>query len=400
MATNKEQARKDITKTDAICPGGCLVFFPSYKLMDKLRNRWSQTGQWKRLNAQKPVCVEPRGAQEEFENVLKDYYDTIRQGNKPTTTGRRRGKKVDASATTSKGNINKVAKFLAVRRGKYDIKVSEKTKYNDTKNLLKAFLVAMNGTVSKLFEHLIKQQSKASSVHPVDVKPIDVEESKSWFTETKNPKVTKINPKGSNGVAATKINKCSVPTKKYDCSLLKTESKGSEERSANKSEQNTGAAYIDLETENRCSSPPSMNISHGDDDFELTVVEETPNYSEPLTVKKDSINEAYSTTVESISEVDFTHSTIIQTKFPHQQLPNSFTSLCSTSASAFTTPKKQHISYNTSPLYSSVNSHVHKRRKSSASVTVKMEQYDSPDPETPKEIKKFSVPQSCILDVP
>lgn len=40
-----------------VVPGGCLVFFPSYKLMDKLRNRWSQTGQWSSLNAQKPVFV-------------------------------------------------------------------------------------------------------------------------------------------------------------------------------------------------------------------------------------------------------------------------------------------------------------------------------------------------------
>ncbi|GJX46544.1 hypothetical protein Tco_0271734 [Tanacetum coccineum] len=138
-----------------------------------------------------------------------------------------------------------------------------------------------------------------------------------------------------------------------------------------------------------------MNISH--DDFELTVAE-TPNYNEP-TVKKEPINEAYLTTVESVSEVDFSHSTIIQTNFPHQQLPHSFTSPCSTSASAFNTPKKQHISHNSSPLYSSVNSHVPKRRKSSPPVTVKMEQYDSPDPKTPQEINKFSVPQSCILDV-
>ncbi|GKC42525.1 hypothetical protein Tco_1060247 [Tanacetum coccineum] len=29
-----------------------------------------------------------------------------------------------------------------------------------------------------------------------------------------------------------------------------------------------------------------------------------------------------------------------------------------------------------------------------------MKQYDSPDPKTPKEINKFSVPRSCILDVP
>nr|GEY45160.1 ATP-dependent helicase, C-terminal [Tanacetum cinerariifolium] len=162
---------------------------------------------------------------------------------------------------------------------------------------------------------------------------MNVEESKSWFTETKNSKVTKINSNGSNGVAAsqvaTRINKCALPTKK-------------------------------------CSSPPSMNISH--DDCELTVAE-TPNHNEPLTVKKEPINEAYSTTVESVSEVDFSHSTIIQTNFPH-----SFTSPCSASASAFNTPKKQYISHNRSPLYSSVNSHVHKRRKSSPPVTVKMDQ--------------------------
>ncbi|PWA74455.1 ATP-dependent helicase, C-terminal [Artemisia annua] len=109
-----------------------------------------------------------------------------------------------------------------------------------------------------------------------------------------------------------------------------------------------------------------MNISH--DDFELTVVKETPNYNEPLIVKEEPINEAYSTTVESVSKVDFFHSTMIQTKFPHRQLSHSITSPCSTSASAFTTPKKQHISHNRSPLYSSVNSHVHKRRTSSASV--------------------------------
>ncbi|GKD88507.1 hypothetical protein Tco_1364014 [Tanacetum coccineum] len=74
-------------------------------------------------------------------------------------------------------------------------------------------------------------------------------------------------------------------------------SKGLEERTANKNDKTTGVAYIDLETENRCSLPPSMNISR--DDFELTVAE-TPNYNEPLTVKKEPINEAYSTTIESV----------------------------------------------------------------------------------------------------
>ena len=46
------------TSLEEICrivPGGALVFFPSYKLLDKLQVRWSQTGQWARLNAQKHV---------------------------------------------------------------------------------------------------------------------------------------------------------------------------------------------------------------------------------------------------------------------------------------------------------------------------------------------------------
>lgn len=40
-----------------IVPAGCLVFFPSYKLMDKLSSRWKETGQWSRLNAQKSLFV-------------------------------------------------------------------------------------------------------------------------------------------------------------------------------------------------------------------------------------------------------------------------------------------------------------------------------------------------------
>lgn len=40
-----------------VVPGGALVFFPSYKLLDKLQMRWSQTGQWSNLNAKKPVFV-------------------------------------------------------------------------------------------------------------------------------------------------------------------------------------------------------------------------------------------------------------------------------------------------------------------------------------------------------
>ncbi|GAA0138642.1 DNA helicase [Lithospermum erythrorhizon] len=153
-----------------VVPGGCLVFFPSYKLMEKLCSRWKVTGQWSRLKAQKFIFVEPRGGNQEndFEPMLKDYYNTIRGGNNVITGRKKRGKKLDPDTTIAMSSpitTNKGAAFLAVCRGKVsegvdfsdefarvviivgipflnvnDIQVAEKKKFNDTykssKNLL------------------------------------------------------------------------------------------------------------------------------------------------------------------------------------------------------------------------------------------------------------------------
>ncbi|KAK3010623.1 hypothetical protein RJ639_012326 [Escallonia herrerae] len=160
------------TSLEEICkivPGGCLVFFPSYKLMEKLCSRWHETGQWSRLNAQKPLFVEPRGGnQDDFDSALKGYYDSIRQGHKPVSGRKKRAKKVGLNNRTTMEcteNSRKGAAFLAVCRGKvsegidfsdenarvviivgipfpniHDIQVAQKKKYNDiyksSKNLL------------------------------------------------------------------------------------------------------------------------------------------------------------------------------------------------------------------------------------------------------------------------
>lgn len=160
-----------------------------------------------------------------------------------------------------------------------------------------------------------------------------------------------------------------------------------------KSDSNTGITYTDskgdLETQNRFPSPPSMNISH-DDDFDLTIVHETPRNDdnaldhEPPILKETPIKNSYPATLESVSE-----STIIQSKFP----THSFSSPCSTSASecmntTTPTPKKQQIPQTNSPLDSSVNSHFHKRRKSSAFASVTMSQFDSPKPKPTFPVKE------------
>ncbi|KAK7376652.1 hypothetical protein VNO80_02066 [Phaseolus coccineus] len=161
---------KSLEEIFKIVPGGCLVFFPSYKLMDKLRNRWSETGQWSRLNAEKPLFVEPRGgSQDDFELALKGYYDSIHHEKRPARGRKRRIKTIDLNhvhAVNSLQNSRKGgAALLGVCRGKVsegidfsddnarvviivgipfpninDIQVALKKKYNDTyksvKNLL------------------------------------------------------------------------------------------------------------------------------------------------------------------------------------------------------------------------------------------------------------------------
>ncbi|KAL7116480.1 hypothetical protein ACP275_03G007400 [Erythranthe tilingii] len=153
-----------------VVPGGCLAFFPSYKLLDKVSTRWQETGLWSRLNAQKSLFVEPRGSsQESFEAVLKGYYNTISHGARQVSGKKARGKKLglkkDNSVESTKDTKKKGAAFLAVCRGKvsegmdfsddnaravvivgipfpniYDVKVAQKKKFNDvhesSKNLL------------------------------------------------------------------------------------------------------------------------------------------------------------------------------------------------------------------------------------------------------------------------
>ncbi|KAM9852814.1 Fanconi anemia group J protein [Aulostomus maculatus] len=58
---------------------GVLCFLPSYKMLDKLRDRWTSTGLWETLENQKTVITEPRGgAKGDFDELLQTYYDAIK----------------------------------------------------------------------------------------------------------------------------------------------------------------------------------------------------------------------------------------------------------------------------------------------------------------------------------
>ncbi|XP_039986589.1 Fanconi anemia group J protein isoform X3 [Xiphias gladius] len=58
---------------------GVLCFLPSYKMLDKLRDRWSNTGLWEKLEQKKTVITEPRGGGKgEFDELLQTYYGAIK----------------------------------------------------------------------------------------------------------------------------------------------------------------------------------------------------------------------------------------------------------------------------------------------------------------------------------
>uniref|UniRef100_A0A663MCL5 DNA 5'-3' helicase n=1 Tax=Athene cunicularia TaxID=194338 RepID=A0A663MCL5_ATHCN len=58
---------------------GILCFLPSYKLLDKLKDRWIHTGLWGKLELVKTVIAEPQGgAKSDFDELLNIYYDAIK----------------------------------------------------------------------------------------------------------------------------------------------------------------------------------------------------------------------------------------------------------------------------------------------------------------------------------
>ncbi|KAF1326665.1 Fanconi anemia group j, partial [Globisporangium splendens] len=83
-----------------VIPGGVLMFFPSYSLMDKLVARWQQTGVWAEVDAVKTMFSEPRKAGKDFDALLDDYKYEV------------------ANAGAGRSGTKTGAVFLAVYRGK------------------------------------------------------------------------------------------------------------------------------------------------------------------------------------------------------------------------------------------------------------------------------------------
>ncbi|XP_052900546.1 regulator of telomere elongation helicase 1 homolog isoform X2 [Anopheles moucheti] len=60
-----------------IIPGGLLIFFPSYPLLNKCSEDWQASGIWAQINRIKPIYTEPRG-KDSFLTTMSEYYAKVR----------------------------------------------------------------------------------------------------------------------------------------------------------------------------------------------------------------------------------------------------------------------------------------------------------------------------------
>ncbi len=57
MCMGKDALGTVLEEICKVVPDGALIFFPSFKLLDKLCARWQATGQWTRLLEEKQLFV-------------------------------------------------------------------------------------------------------------------------------------------------------------------------------------------------------------------------------------------------------------------------------------------------------------------------------------------------------
>ncbi|KAL5017215.1 hypothetical protein ScPMuIL_006804 [Solemya velum] len=95
-----------VEKVCKTVPHGVLCFLPSYKSLQKFKDRWKETGIWDKILQKKKIVTEPKASDKiDFEEVMKYFYDVI-DGNHYDEEDDDYGYEIDG------------ALFLAVCRGK------------------------------------------------------------------------------------------------------------------------------------------------------------------------------------------------------------------------------------------------------------------------------------------
>lgn len=122
---------------------GILCFLPSYKLLEKLKERWLSTGLWHNLELVKTVIVEPQGGEKtNFDELLQVYYDAVKyKGEKDGAllVAVCRGK-VSEGLDFSDDNARAVITIGIPFPNVKDLQVELKRRYNDHHSKLRGLL--------------------------------------------------------------------------------------------------------------------------------------------------------------------------------------------------------------------------------------------------------------------
>ncbi|XP_060530733.1 regulator of telomere elongation helicase 1 homolog [Cylas formicarius] len=76
----KTSLGRSILNLTRVIPGGLLIFFPSYPIMQSCLDFWQGNGMWSNIAAQKAIFVEPK-QKEAFAVAMASYYQKIRDPN-------------------------------------------------------------------------------------------------------------------------------------------------------------------------------------------------------------------------------------------------------------------------------------------------------------------------------
>ncbi|XP_072326032.1 Fanconi anemia group J protein [Scyliorhinus torazame] len=110
---------------------GVLCFLPSYKMLDKLQNRWMLTGLWEKLEEIKAVVVEAKGGDKsDFDQLLQSYYNVIKDRGGALLVAVCRGK-VSEGLDFTDDNARAVVTIGIPFPNVKDLQVELKRKYND-----------------------------------------------------------------------------------------------------------------------------------------------------------------------------------------------------------------------------------------------------------------------------
>ena len=74
-----------------VTPGGVLLFFPSYGLMNKITDQWREMSLWDELNDTKTFFLEPRESFK-YKTTIKRYFNAVEKDGGAILAGVCRGK--------------------------------------------------------------------------------------------------------------------------------------------------------------------------------------------------------------------------------------------------------------------------------------------------------------------